>query len=293
MVVKPTFQKLPFGSKIIIKAFVYLLIMMSVLFSVSFINNSLNLQKNLWEPEVIHSVGVFFKSFAFWSVMIYGVFITVFVQFFTEVSDSLGINQLKNFFIGTYHKPKEEERVFMFLDLKGSTAMAERLGHSLYFQLIRKFFADISDPIVNSWGEIYQYVGDEVVVSWPKKLGLKDSNCIKCFFQCRELVAANSEYYKVKFGIIPEFKAGIHIGKVAIGEIGVSKRDILFSGDVLNTTSRIQSMCNELGVDNLISQVLYDALDVSGTEFFAKEMCVCQLRGKNEEVKLLHLDITT
>lgn len=289
MLIKPVFQKFPFGSKIIIKATVYVSMMMLVLFSISFTNNSINQSKNFWEPEVINGVFIFFKSFAFWSVVIYGVYITIFIQFFTEVSDSLGPNQLKNFFAGTYHRPTEEERVFMFLDIKGSTTQAEKLGHTQYFKLLQQFFADISDPIVNSWGEIYQYVGDEVVVSWPRHLGLKNNNCIECFFKCKEIVKSNSQYYQQHFGLVPEFKAGIHLGGVAIGEIGVVKRDILFSGDVLNTTSRIQSKCNEFGVDLLISDDLFKALDTFNINVSVKEMGECQLRGKNDVVKLLHL----
>lgn len=286
LIVREAFQKLSFGFKIIIKAIVYMLIMMLVLFTISFVNNSVNLNLPLWDSQVINEVYGFFQTFTFWSVMIYGVFLTVFVQFFSEVSDSLGVNQLKNFFAGTYHKPQEEERIFMFLDLRGSTTMAEKLGHSTYFRLLQQFFSDISDPIVNGWGEIYQYVGDEVVVSWPKYLGLKNNNCVECFFQCKGVILERSKDYEAKFGAVPEFKAGIHLGKVAIGEVGVVKRDILFSGDVLNTTARIQSMCNELGVDLLISEDLYSQL--SG-KVEVNEMIECQLRGKNTATKLLNL----
>ena len=289
LVVKPIFQRLPFGSKIIIKAIFYVLMMMFVLFTVSFTNNSINQSKNFWEPEVVSGVMVFFKSFAFWSVVIYGIFITVFIQFYAEVSDSLGPNQLRNFFRGTYHQSKEEERIFMFLDIKGATTLAEKLGHAKYFTLLQDFFADISDPIIDSWGEIYQYVGDEVVVSWPKDKGLRNKNCLQCFFSSKDRIAMNSQKYQEKFGVVPEFKAGIHLGKVAIGEIGVAKRDILFSGDVLNTTSRIQSKCNEFKVDLLVSDDLYNSLTISDANLLVKEMGECRLRGKNETVKLLHL----
>ena len=289
LVVKPVFQKFPFGSKLLIKAGVYVLMMMFLLFTVSFTNNSINLGKNFWAPQVVEAVVIFFKSFAFWSVIIYGIFVTIFIQFYTEIADSQGIHQLKNFFLGTYHKPKEEERIFMFLDLKGSTTMAEELGHGKYFTLLQEFFADISDPITESWGEIYQYVGDEVVVSWPKDLGLNSGNCLKCFFKCQDMIKINADRYLTAFGVVPKFKAGIHLGKVAIGEIGVAKREILFSGDVLNTTSRIQSKCNELDVDLLVSSDLYQEIDAEDKIYQVEEIGECQLRGKNETIKLLNL----
>ncbi len=100
-----------------------------------------------------------------------------------------------------------------------------------------------------------------------------------------------SDKYLQNFGVIPKFKAGIHLGKVSTGEIGAVKRDILFTGDVLNTTSRIQSACNEFGVDLLISQDLFHELSVPETQYEVQEMGDCQLRGKNQQVKLLHLAI--
>ena len=48
-----------------------------------------------------------------------------------------------------------------------------------------------------------------------------------------------------QYGVVPEFKAGFHVGFATVGEIGVLKKIIAFSGDVLNTTSRIQSNCNK------------------------------------------------
>ena len=61
-------------------------------------------------------------------------------------------------------KPKDEKRIFMFLDLKSSTTIAEEIGHRRYFEFISDFIADVTTPILNNHGEIYQYVGDEIVI---------------------------------------------------------------------------------------------------------------------------------
>lgn len=287
--VKRVFQGFSFGGKIVIKALFYMLIMVLILSTISFINNSTNLNKPFWNTQVVNEVYLFFQSVTFWSIMIYGVFLTAVVQFFSEVSDSLGYHQLKNFFIGTYHSPQEEERIFMFLDIKGSTTMAEQLGHKNYFRLIQQFFADISGPITASWGEIYQYVGDEVVVSWPKNHGLKNGNCINCFFESQKRISLASSKYLSTFNMVPEFKAGIHMGKVAIGEVGSMKRDILFSGDVLNTTSRIQAKCNEFGVSLIVSEELLESISLNNDEFVSKKLGAVDLRGKNTKVNLFSL----
>ena len=61
--------------------------------------------------------------------------------------------------------PKAEDRVFLFLDLEGSTQLAERLGSALYFELLRRCLDDLTEPILETEGEIYQYAGDEIVVT--------------------------------------------------------------------------------------------------------------------------------
>jgi adenylate cyclase len=206
-------------------------------------------------------------------------------QFYTEVSENMGHSVLINFFTGKYHSPKEEERIFMFLDMKSSTTIAETLGHVKYFEMLREYYSDLSDPIIKYSGEIYQYVGDEIVVSWKLTNGLKDNNCIQCFFAMKAGLQKQSKKYNDKFGLSPEFKAGFHLGKVTTGEIGVIKKEIIFTGDVLNTTARIQGLCNEYKVDILISGPLIKRLNLTSA-FKIKALGENELRGRDEKIEL-------
>ena len=117
----------------------------------------------------------------------------------------------------------------MFLDMRSSTALAEQLGHVRYFKLLREYYNDLSDAIVDHYGEVYQYVGDEVVISWPSSLGLKSKNCIRCFYAMKERLRNRAAHYMKKYGVTPTFKAGLHCGKVTVGEIGALKKDIFFT----------------------------------------------------------------
>jgi len=214
--------------------------------------------------------------------------IIVVSQFYAEVSESVGQGVLNNFFIGKYHTPTEEERIYMFLDMKSSTTIAEKLGHVKYFGMLREYYADLSEPIVRYSGEIYQYVGDEVVVTWKLKNGLRDNNCIECFYAMKQSLISNVAKYSEAFGVVPSFKAGFHSGAVTTGEIGVIKRDIIFTGDVLNTTARIQSLCNTYDVDILISGELIKKLSLPA-RYQIKSLGDNELKGRNEKIELLTL----
>ncbi|MBT8314785.1 MAG: adenylate/guanylate cyclase domain-containing protein, partial [Maribacter sp.] len=141
----------------------------------------------------------------------------------------------------------------MFLDIKSSTSIAEKIGHVEYFELLKEYYHILSNAVIEYSGEIYQYVGDEIVITWNLSKGIMNNNCIKCFFKMKSDLKERQYWFEQKFGVYPEFKAGLHLGEVTTGEIGRIKKDIIFTGDVLNTTARIQSLCNDLQVDNLIS----------------------------------------
>ena len=82
-----------------------------------------------------------------------------------QVSDKFGPGILWKFITGKYYHPRQEERIFMFLDLKSSTTIAEKMNSKKFFELLKEIFSDITEPILNSQGEIYQYVGDEVIIT--------------------------------------------------------------------------------------------------------------------------------
>ena len=274
-----------FTKKIIYKSIIYLAIILLFLTILTVIANSIELQKTISNKKVWDNVWVFLYSFAFFSVVLYMSTTIIVSQFYMEVSENIGHGVLANFFTGKYHKPTEEERIYMFLDMKSSTTIAENLGHVKYFEMLREYYSDLSDPIINYSGEIYQYVGDEIVVSWKLKNGLQNNNCIQCFFAMKAVIKKQTGKYNEKFGLLPEFKAGFHLGKVTTGEIGVIKKEIIFTGDVLNTTSRIQGLCNMYKVDILISDDLRKRLTLN-SQFEIETLGENELKGRDEKIEL-------
>jgi adenylate cyclase len=214
-------------------------------------------------------------------------FVTLSTLFMLQINDKFGPGILKKFLLGNYSQPKKEARIFMFLDMKSSTTIAEEIGNEKYFYLLRNLFSHLTDAILNHEGEIYQYVGDEIVISWPIKNGIRNANCIHCFLKIKSKLIELQPFYKEKYGITPTFKAGIHFGQVMAGEVGVIKKDIIFSGDILNTAARIQAKCNEYNVDFLISKNTLKLISQKDLNSFeAKEIGAVVLRGKKEEILL-------
>lgn len=200
------------------------------------------------------------RSKMYWVLFVYFLFIASLISFVRMVSQKFGPGILWNMFIGKYRNPREEQRVFMFLDLKSSTTIAEKLGHIKFSRLIQNCFADLTPVVTRHKVEIYQYVGDEAVLSWPLESGLENNHCIHCYFDFMEILASKSGYYEKEYGLQPFFKAGVHLGEVIVAEVGLVKREIAYHGDVLNTTARIQSRCNELQQPLLISNQLLKQL---------------------------------
>ncbi|MEO0473239.1 MAG: adenylate/guanylate cyclase domain-containing protein [Bacteroidota bacterium] len=224
-----------------------------------------------------------------WRSISYSVLSLLGLQFLVLMVRLVGPNVIINYMIGRYRQPVEEERIFMFMDLRSSTTIAETIGHYQWHGFLNDFFFDIARPVRRSKGEIYQYVGDEVVISWPKQLGAKKLNCINCFFTILKLMEKRREHYLENYGFEPVFKAGYHVGKVITGEIGDYKREIVFHGDVVNTASRIQVECNTYNRRLLLSANLLQLLNIEG--YYTKEYInKIFLRGKQEEIELYSLD---
>jgi adenylate cyclase len=139
---------------------------------------------------------------------------------------------------GRYHIPEEVNKIFLFIDLKSSTAIAEKLGNTKYSSFLIDYFHDMTGAILMSKAEIYQYIGDEIILTWNFKSGIKDARCINCFFDILTSIEWNKEKYLKKYGVHPEFKAALHAGKVSVTWIGTIKKEIVYHGDVTKHSSK-------------------------------------------------------
>jgi adenylate cyclase len=207
------------------------------------------------------------------------------INFVRQLNRMLGPGTLVNLLLGRYHRPVAEDRIFMFLDLNDSTAIAAALGPLRFNDFKNDFFYDIAEPVLETRGQIYQYVGDEAVVTWTVEQGLRQGNCLRCVFLVTERIHEQKDRYLARYGIVPEFKAGLHGGPVVTAEIGDIKKDIVHSGDTVNTAARVEAQCRPLERRVLVSQDLLSRCQVPA-ELEIEDMGERELRGKVEAIRL-------
>ncbi|MEP2026138.1 MAG: adenylate/guanylate cyclase domain-containing protein [Reichenbachiella sp.] len=276
-----------FGKLMVIKTFLYLIGFVFAFSIVFVVLLALDVSPLRGVKDVISTL----SSWTFYAA--FGIFLTLFsiiINFVLEVSKKYGPGNLWHMFMGKYHKPVIENRIFMFLDLKDSTAYAEKLGHIKYSNLIQKCFLYLNEIVFDHKAQIYQYVGDEVVLTWDSRVKDAPRLSVELFFAFREKLASKSTKFEKDFGFIPEFKAGMNVGPVTAAEVGYIKRDIAYHGDVLNTGARIQSKCNELGKNLLVSEVF--AKEVEKVIAYRQElMGEIALKGKEKAVNIYALEI--
>jgi len=201
-------------------------------------------------------------------------------NFFKGMRMRMGRMNFIRWFLGILSKPREEERIFMFLDMKSSTAIAEKLFHRKFSYLVQDIFNNMT--VFGFYhGEIYQYLGDGAIISWKVKSGILDCNYLKAYFAFQKRISRRERYFSRKYKLVPGFKAGVHVGHVMVLQVGQTRRDISYNGDTINTAARIESMCKEYHQDLLISEDLYKRTENNDAYLF-KEIGRIKLEGKRK-----------
>ena len=202
----------------------------------------------------------------------------------------LGPGVMFAFAAGRYHRPRREERALLYIDLAGSTSIAERLGEERFLDLLNAFYADISLGVAAEGGEVHKYVGDELIAVWRLRAGRAEPGPVRaCFAALDRLAARNGEYERI-FGQPVAFRAGLHAGTVVLGELGALKKEIALIGDAMNTTARILEACRETGASVLASAAMVAWCGDLPGGVKARRLPPIPLRGKAQPLELVALE---
>jgi len=279
---EPIAHRLNFLFLLIVRAFLYVFVILSLLIVLAPVTGYAELTPlfSAWQgPPSIYAKG-----------LAYGMIASFVFSLIYSLQRILGQGTLARLLMGNYHRPSEQQRIFMFLDVKSSTTIAEKIGHHEFMLLLNDFYYHISSAVIMAKGEIYKYVGDEIIVTWTMEKGIKNANCIECFFDALAVINRNRHFYLGKYGFVPEFRAGIHGGAVVAGMLGANKAEIAYLGDVLNTASRIQAECREANEQLLISGEIIGNISLP-EHFKARRLEKTKLRGREREVDLYSVDM--
>jgi adenylate cyclase len=177
-----------------------------------------------------------------------------------RVAHFIGLRTLLDLIIGTYHRPVEERKVLLFLDLNGSTALSERLGALKMRAFVGQFLSDLSKPIVDHGGDIYLYKGDGLIAIWNWADAFRHDAILRAVDAMFAAIAGEREAYEHSFGLVAAFRIGIHGGEVIVSEQGDVKRSIGIYGDAINIAARMEEAAQAHDVRCVISATVAGAL---------------------------------
>jgi adenylate cyclase len=224
---------------------------------------------------------------AFWSSLAYSVVVSIIVNLVLAITNLVGGRALLNFFTGRYHQPVEEERFVLFVDIAGSTGLAEQLGGIAIHRLLDRTFRLLSLSVVDYRGEVLAYVGDEIIVTWPAKQGAVDCRPLRCFMTMRDELSRKANQFESKFGAAPRIRGSLHFGPVIIGEIGDVKRAIVFNGDVMNTASRLEALSRDIDGGFVASKAAMDQF--AAAPFAVSALGHLPIRGRADGIEAFGL----
>lgn len=169
----------------------------------------------------------------------------------------------------------------MFLDLAGSTSLAEKLGELRVHDLITRFFFDIDEPIHDHGGSVLSYVGDEVIVTWAiTDDPARNARCLACFCAINNKIASLSTEYQEAFETVPRFRTGLHSGPVIVSECGGFKRQLAYFGDTMNVSARLCEYCKVCGCTLIVSSEALSHMTIPQSLQISVGQSIA-LRGRN------------
>jgi class 3 adenylate cyclase len=217
-------------------------------------------------------------------IIVIGLVISVVVGTITETVRLIGGPMLASIALGTYHRPVREQRIVMFLDIAGSTRLAEEMGELKVHDLITRFFFDIDGPIADHGGAVHAYVGDEVIVTWPLTAdAARNARCLTCVVAIERRMTSLAADYLRMFKIAPRFRAGLHCGPVVVSECGSAKRQLAFFGDTMNVAARLCEYCKAIDRQFVISGDLLRRVTIP-VDMHASDGQSIALRGRQEKI---------
>lgn len=234
-------------------------------------------------PYHMHEI---FGMAQFYRLVLRAVVVSSIAILVVQVEEWMGRRTFLGFLLGLYERPKREERVVLTLDLVGSTEIAERLGDLRYYRFLNQVYSLMTDAVLRNEADIHKYVGDEVIFTWPMRVGVRRHNCLHIYFDIQVRIAEHADEFKREYGLVPLFRAALHGGRVLSAQVGHIKRTVDLSGDVMNSVSRMLGLAKSMKADILVSAELLERMPDAPERFAIGPQHTVPVKGKRREVRV-------
>jgi adenylate cyclase len=225
------------------------------------------------------------------SGLLYSLGMSALLAFVLRLRDLIGPSLFTSLLLGRYHRPIKEERIFLFLDVTGSTQFANRYGDLETQAYLGQIFNALALPVRQSRGSIDDYIGDMALVTWPIDQGMQDAACLRCVFDFAAALQKQAPAWQSRFGQVPEFRAVLHCGSVVTAEIGLERHKIAYFGDVVNTTGRLESLSKSLGEAIIVSADVLAGIRSLPPDMLAENLGYHAIRGRVEPLQISALRV--
>jgi adenylate cyclase len=239
--------------------------------------------------EIVLGVSPGMSSATFLNGFIYSAIISILFNLAYSITNLIGARALLNFITGRYHTPLAENRFVLFVDIAGSTGLAEQLGGVGIHRFLDRTFRLLTIPVVDHRGEVLDYVGDEIIVTWPERVGAIDCRPLQCFSAMRDELSKAAGQFDREFGAVPRVRGSLHFGPVIIGEIGDVKRAIVFNGDVMNTAARLEELSRNVDGGFIASSAAMARFG-SVPPFAVRDLGRLPIRGRADGIDVVGID---
>jgi adenylate cyclase len=181
-----------------------------------------------------------------------------------------------------HHGGAEVSGAMLFADIRGSTSIAERISPGEFRDLLDRFYTVASAAVFAHGGILHQFVGDELVASFPPLLGARYAE--RAIDAARDVLQATG--HTDPQGPWAPVGAGVHSGRVWFGAVGHGTHtELTLVGDGVNTTARLAALA-EAG-EILVSAAAAAEAGLDGT----LERRRLELKGKAEPVEVVSVRV--
>jgi adenylate cyclase len=192
---------------------------------------------------------------------------------------------------------KELDLTVMFSDIRGFTAISEKLSPQALVHLLNDYLSPMTDIVFQKRGTLDKYIGDAVMAFFgaPVQTELHAANCCDAALAMMETLGKLREKWRIEDPDIPEVEIGIGInsGPMVVGNMGSSQRfNYTVMGDNVNLASRLEGLNKEYGTNILVSDQTLAAARKGlkdAAAYVVRELDSVRVKGKKEPVHLFEL----